>query len=209
MTYDALNRLTTRSIPSVTYGRRSTQGIANVALLVIGRRAYPYYPTNPVDSSLTIPGDVETFGCDALGNLTRADNGDALVRRGYFPTGQIRVDTLIIKTYTGRDTTTLHRYVIGHQYDLDARETVLKHPAQLAPQGGSSRDSVVYQYDAIGQVATVAIPGQGYSPLGNQNRNLLPSPTRLSTARSPPNACASCRETLNPNPAPPVRRVAD
>jgi RHS repeat-associated protein len=161
MSYDALNRLATRFVDSVRHAARDNQGIATINLQNKLYRPYPYWPTNLYDGSLTIPSDFESFAYDALGNLTRADNGDALIRRGYYPNGALRADTLIIKTYGLRDTSTMHRYVIGHQYDRDGRETVLKHPAQLAPRGAAGRDSVIYQYDTIGQLASVT------DPLGN------------------------------------------
>lgn len=48
--------------------------------------------------------------------------------------------------------------MIRHRYDRDGREIGLTHPAQLAPQPpavGSPRDSIVYTYDAAGQLSTV------------------------------------------------------
>jgi len=177
MVYDRLNRLRRREVPAVTYYGRY-QGIAMYQLNFNGRRPYPWYPTSPADPmacqtdpmcyqdstqwTLTIPGDTATFAYDSVGNMIRADNGAALIRRRYHKDGRLKTDTLKIRTYAGTDTLQ-HVYGTEHRYDLSGRRTVLKHPLQLAPRVGSAVfDSVRYVYDPVTGVLQAA-----YDPLGN------------------------------------------
>jgi RHS repeat-associated protein len=179
MVYDRLNRLRQRTVPAVTYYGRY-QGIATYPLNFSGRRPYPRHPTNlspdsaiacQVEAScyqdstrwtLTIPGDIATFAYDVMGNLTRADNSAALIRRGYFTNGLLRADTLKIRTYSGTDTLQ-HVYVNEHRYDLAGRRIVLKHPSQIAARvSGAVKDSARYVFDAVTGALQNVI-----DPLGN------------------------------------------
>jgi len=163
MIYDRMNRLVRRSTPSVTYQARSA-GIAqypyfDANLNSTSYHSYPFFPLDTGTGGLTIPADVATFGYDQMGSLVRADNGDAFVRRAYFPNGLLNSDTLKILTYATRDSTK-NVYVIQHRYDLNRRQTVLKHPWQLAPRiGAAVADSVRYLYNAAtGAIDTVIDP---------------------------------------------------
>ncbi|HEY0025310.1 MAG TPA: PA14 domain-containing protein [Longimicrobium sp.] len=165
--------------------------------------SYPYYPSNTADCSLTIPGDTTHFGYDEMGNLRRAENRFARVRRGYYPNGQLRADTLKIQTLALNDTTK-HVYALGYTYDLNGRRTVLHHPAGLAPAAGAvtrytydpltgELESVTdplnhgftFQYDQRGQLSSRTLPanarrGYGYDQDGRLTRDTLWVPTVLS-----------------------------
>lgn len=147
MTYDRMNRLLQRTIPSVHYAAR-TQGIATISLLNDPSgttHPYPWFPNDGSDG-LMIAGDVETFAYDAMGNLTQADNADARVRRTYFRDGNVATDTLRIYDYA-RTTDTLHVYGLRYTYDVNGRLSMLRHPHQLAPRTPAVADSVRYAYD--------------------------------------------------------------
>ncbi len=96
MTYDALNRVKTRIVPR----RAQNGGIINVAVNPQPQDYvnYPYFKRpisgGGVNDSLIVFRDSAFFDYDETGNLLRADNNDARVRRGYFPNGQLKVDTL-------------------------------------------------------------------------------------------------------------------
>jgi RHS repeat-associated protein len=154
MQYDALNRLTQRVVPAAPYASRD-QGISTLNLQPETPPDYPRYPLDPETGTLTIPAEVQTFAYDTAGNMTVADNNDARVRRSYYPNGQLKTDTLMIRTYAGTDFTK-HRYGILHRYDRNGRRTITKHPWQLAPRLSSVQDSVRYEYDpVVGYLNTV------------------------------------------------------
>jgi RHS repeat-associated protein len=156
MTYDRMNRLRRRIVPAVTYEQQQSPGfMAQLDLWqdsVAGPRAYPWFPNN--GTSYTIAADTAIFGYDSAGNLIRADNGDARVRRGFLKSGQVAVDTLFIRPHTGWDST-IHRYVLSYGYDINGRLRILRHPSQLVV-GTGMRDSVTYVYsDTTGALARV------------------------------------------------------
>ncbi|HEX8695960.1 MAG TPA: RHS repeat-associated core domain-containing protein [Longimicrobium sp.] len=139
--FDALNRLRRRIVPPVAYSRDT--------LSVVGTTwIYPYFQQladgtflgtpNPGFGGVTIPGDVAEFEYDTAGNIVRADNGDARVRRQYYPNGLLRSETQQLRAYAGGDFSA-HTYTLGYEYDLNGRRTAVIHPAQLAPAGGTGR----------------------------------------------------------------------
>jgi RHS repeat-associated protein len=184
MQYDALNRLTLRSLPEVHYGSRyagipyqygTGVGTCSTSVLPFQRK----YPSLPNDGACgyRIPADVQTFGYDALGNLTVADNADAQIRRSYYTNGQLKTDSLRIRTTDGNNFSS-HAYGLKYHYDLDGRRTQLDHPAQLAPS--STQNQTSYAYDPLtGALSTVTDPmgneyGYVYNLRGLVNRVDLP-----------------------------------
>jgi RHS repeat-associated protein len=169
MKYDSLNRLVERKTPtpSKPYPARIDRGIPYLAgkTSSVEWGAYPRYGNNAAHG-LTIPADVATFTFDQMGNLTRAINRDADVRRGYDQSGFLIADTLVIRTVKeiidNGDMTIKHRYVTGYRYDLEGRRTFIAHPDQLSPSPGSG---TTLTYDSkFGLLATVS------DPLGQQFR---------------------------------------
>jgi YD repeat-containing protein len=165
--YDALNRplvsyhsaalyaAERRGIPSTTsFGRvwcpDSTTGYSIY-------HPYPQYQNEP-NCGYRVPADSAVFEYDAMGNLLRGDNADALVRRSYLPNGLLERETLKVQT-AARNDTTAHVYALVYGYDLDGRRTTLTHPAALAPAGGAPTR---YAYHSVtGALETVT------DPLGN------------------------------------------
>jgi RHS repeat-associated protein len=168
MQYDALNRLIERKLDAVTYSTRH-EGIA--AILLTPQMENPDYPRYGVNAQgkYVIAQDVATFGYDVAGNMTLADNGSARVRRGYYPGGLLRQDSLYIRAVgncpSGSDPFACHEYILELTYDLNGRRIKLKHPAQLISGSGAPRDYVAYTYDAqTGALKTVT------DILNNQSR---------------------------------------
>jgi len=163
MQYDALGRLTQRIVPAVMYDSIAL-GIGNDTLPHIGGNphvSYPWFPTDTLTRQLLIAGDTATFTYDVMGNLRSARNGASRISRGYFPDGAIKADTMVLLPYAGQDST-LHKYIISYDYDLDRRLRVIRHPAQLAPTGAEGRDTVRYVYSNRGLLNYV------YDLQGNQ-----------------------------------------
>lgn len=116
-----------------------------------------YTQPNTTGQGLVIPGDTAYFDYDVAGNLVRADNRDARIRRAYHLTGTLAADTLRIRTYAGQDFDA-HVYGMGYEYDLDGRRTRLRHPQGIAPQPGTPA-ATEYTYDPVsGALATVRDP---------------------------------------------------
>jgi RHS repeat-associated protein len=182
--YDPLGRLVKDSFPEVRYDARYV-GLGNISFTDGILRPYPWYFT-AADSSMTVEGDVETFAYDDVGNMTRADNGSAFVRRGYYPNGSLRADTSIVRTFDTRDSTQ-HVYTTGYRYDANGRLLALTLPSQLSPSAtGTYRDSITYAYDGLGQLASVTEPlgtsfGFTYDLKGERIRLALPGGLRDSS----------------------------
>ena len=164
MTYDARNRMTRRTLPQVDYPARSdglpsygqntphcddpddplSQGLPIT-------HTYPLYP-NDGGCGYRIAASTEEFGYDAMGNLLRADNEDARVRRSYHPGGQLHRDSSYVQTLA-RDDWAAHPYGVTHSYDLNGRPVGVTLPTQL--NGGT----VAYGYDGVtGHLAQVTDP---------------------------------------------------
>jgi RHS repeat-associated protein len=183
--FDRINRPEWSSTSARRYASHNDRGIpalhapltcAHGAVNYI-YRPYPYYPSNYSDCSLTIPGDTTVFGYDEVGNLRRADNRSAKVRRGYYPNGLLRGDTIKVQTLAVNDTTK-HVYALGHTYDLNGRRKELHHPGQLAPVNNAVTR---YTYDPqTGALAGVTDPltnafGFAYDDRGQLSRTSLPA----------------------------------
>jgi YD repeat-containing protein len=153
MEYDALNRLTKRRVPAVRYAPRH-EGLAAQRSDLNSDGNNPDYPRFPTDAEggYTIPADSSTFAYDAVGNLTRADNGDAEVRRTYYVTESLHTDTLRIRTllpFADGSDWRRHEYVIQYNYDLNGRVVGIGHPDQLAPKpSGLLYRATRYSYEA-------------------------------------------------------------
>ncbi|MBB4637972.1 RHS repeat-associated core domain-containing protein [Longimicrobium terrae] len=177
MTYDALNRLRTRTLPATRTNPRYVDSVG------YGKAFnFPIWGTDAsgnataAGQTITIPGDVERFDYDLAGNMVHAANRDAIVRRGYNPNGSISGDTLVIGTYATRDTTQ-HVYGLRYAYDMAGRRTDLIHPSTLAPASGWT---VHNSYDPVtGALASVTDPVGihqfAYNIAGQKTGELYPS----------------------------------
>jgi len=140
MTYDALNRLSTRITPQVSYGTLSCTTFYTSG-------CYFSFPT--IGGSYCVNADTARLYYDPAGNLYRADNRYARVRRSYTQSGLLKYDTLVIRAYhepgetpcTGAPPAGVHYggaewqqhvYVLEHGYDLAGRRTSTKGPYAIS-----------------------------------------------------------------------------
>jgi RHS repeat-associated protein len=145
--YDALNRIITRSVPGIKYG---IERCRNFSAGPISDRTdsppgcqmiFPYY-TNAGDS-LSGPPDTQQFAYDLTGNLISASNLFARVRRTYYRGGALKTDSTGIGDYTSPlvDDTRGQQYA----YDLSGRRTSMEW--QMGPTS--------YTYNDFGALSTV------------------------------------------------------
>lgn len=171
-TYDEMNRLRQRVVPGTQY--------ADTTTCLPGGPLCPnfQFPRYRFDGALGVPAvwadtgegltvaaDLQTFAYDAAGNLRRADNRAARVRRAYYPNGALERDTLMIRDVDPQSSDYgKHVYVLRYGYDLDGRRIWLKHPYVLAPRrynDAAVYDSTAWSYDAVGRLQ------RARDPLGN------------------------------------------
>jgi RHS repeat-associated protein len=144
MSYDTLNRLTTRNLPAVNYTSRPTQFTitkAHGSAWDIG--AYAAY---------AIPAETHTFTYDLMGRLLTANNADAKIKRSYYPGGLLQTDSLWIQM-VDHSSWTKHVYGLTHYYDLDGRDTLLSVPQQLGINAYTT--SIKHSYDSLGTLRTL------------------------------------------------------
>jgi RHS repeat-associated protein len=159
MTYDAVNRLTTRVTDGLQYASRRTPwtvAFPQADTINYKMGPYPLYP-NTSGGGYAISADTATFRYDVVGDMLLADNRDARVHRQYYPNGQLWRDSLYIRTVapldSGGDIDQTHRYGLRFSYDLDGRRTVIQHPSALA---AGAADSTRYAYDPVtGELTSV------------------------------------------------------
>ncbi|HEU0053522.1 MAG TPA: hypothetical protein VFQ39_10110, partial [Longimicrobium sp.] len=162
MVYDAANRLTERRVPAVSYALE-----VDTASVAGGTPDVWFFPrfvddaggnltvvNNTAPRGFTLPGDTARFTWDQLGRLRTARNRDAWIDRRWNLDGTLRADTLRIRTWAGRDSTT-HVYGLTYTYDREGRRKTLTHPSQLNP-GYPGAWTVSLAYDSItGGLASV------------------------------------------------------
>ena len=156
--YDAMNRPVKRILPQVNYSSTSC-----TVFVPPGVPCLHTFPTRD-GPDVCIRADTAVFGYDHVGNMARADNWAARVKRTYSPSGMLQQDTLRIRTYKTfapgaspcepQDPDTLpgpvdefswHVYGLRNTYDLDGRRDTLYHPNNNFPCAGGCRDRYVYE----------------------------------------------------------------
>lgn len=191
-TFDPLNRLVTRSAPTVTYQRTHCGECRNVDALYwpqmndsvfapdFGSRIAPYMSV----PDLIIPAELTVFGYDAAGRMVQADNPDVRIRRGYFPNGALQADTSWVRSYdigAVEPFAASRRSVLTYTYDLAGRRV-----GRTDHTGGTQS----YAYDALGQLASTTDQAAGGSQLattfsydaqGRLAQQAVPSASTLAT----------------------------
>ncbi len=163
LSYDALNRVRSRARPAVAYSQLNVMsgGVS------FNGWSLPRYTGG---TGYTVPGDTTTFTYDDRGFITAANNADAHIARTVWPSGQVKDDTLHIRTYaplSGGGSFNSHVYVLSYSYDLNGRRTMLQHPSNVAPVDSLSvlhtQQSYAYE-DTTGLLSTVTnVFGDTYS----------------------------------------------
>ncbi|HEU4885344.1 MAG TPA: polymorphic toxin type 47 domain-containing protein, partial [Longimicrobium sp.] len=182
MTYDALGRVTRRVTPPVIYTSSSVNcsdpynpAYPNLPRWSPCTFTFPKFPNNGA-GGWTIPADTAYFSFDAMGSMTLAQNGDAIVSRSYYSGGALRTDSLRIRAY-GSGSFSQHAYGLEYRYDSAGRTRALLHPSNLA--GAAQRDS--FAYNAVtGALQTVVGRtnlsfGYGYDLLGRLTSETMPT----------------------------------
>jgi RHS repeat-associated protein len=154
-TYDVLNRVRTHTTDAATYDPQVMGFGADVASKVRFPHFAPGFAydiqANPgaMPPTLVIPGATSTFDYDAAGNLVRADNTDAQIRRAYYANGALRADTLRVAIVDPAETPVadkfgFHSYALGYTYDIGGRRTL-----RVDDVPGCSGCIQAYAYDSI------------------------------------------------------------
>jgi RHS repeat-associated protein len=152
MTYDALNRVSSRSLPAVSISLPNSE-------------IFPATGVNTLPYSYSWTADNQTFQYSPGGQVSVATSKDATVARVFHASGRIVAETLGIKS-TNRATT--HLYGIAFAYDRNGRRKSLTAPSQFA--GGP----ISYEYDALwGALTSVKdIAGTTFS-FGQNERSVM------------------------------------
>lgn len=170
--FDPLGRILTRSADTVMYPSRQW-GVAGVGSGSGSLRPAEIKAAFPRFGDGVVPGIHDTLAYDLAGNLSDANNPDARVHRDYFPNGQLRQETLRIRTIAAGPVDDTHTYVTSYLYDIEGRDSVITHPSQLAARlGTSSSGTTQYAYDRktgalqsvidpLGQQVSFAINARG------------------------------------------------
>jgi len=167
LTYNVLNQLVTKALPTVTYPSETF----NLAGQAPNSPAYPSKKLDGVNNT-AIGADNLQFTYDSLGNIATANNTYAQVSRTYWPGGALRVETQRVATYAGDFTA--HVYPVGYRYDLNGRLETLRAPSWLTNTPSGVRDSVRFSYLAgLGALQSIREPLGTSITLGYDNRAQL------------------------------------
>jgi RHS repeat-associated protein len=144
MTYDALNRLRTRTVPAVSYSLPPTQIPQAIGVTL------PY--------NYTWTADNQGFQYTPDGQVSLATSKDAAVTRTFHASGRLLTETLDIKS---TDRTTIHSYTTTYTYDRNGRRTSMTAPALFA--GGPIGYGYDQQWGALTSVTDIAGNAFGFT----------------------------------------------
>jgi hypothetical protein len=197
MTYDSLNRLKTRTTPTVRYGAESCAvgciGISSIEVGLRGPIRYPYFvpprADGVVDTNLVLLSDIAEFTYDAMGRLKTANNREAKIYREYYPNGALKLDSLRIAVYDrskdwGVDPYSKHGYALRYAYDLSGSLQARTDGVPVFPGNVQSYDydvgsglltsssdkgtSASFKYDAAARLRQWSV-GSGFTEMRNYN----------------------------------------
>jgi RHS repeat-associated protein len=152
-TYDALNRVLTRLVPSYVTATIDSGIPFSAADDTVRKLIAPFVPE--IDSGYggtLVHGDTVSFAYDALSHVVEADNVNARVSRTYFKNGAIASETQRLRTVPDSGAAgsfAAHVYQVGYHYDLDGRRDSLYFPIGLTVTStGSVFNVQSYGYDS-------------------------------------------------------------
>ncbi|MDX2182609.1 MAG: RHS repeat-associated core domain-containing protein [Gemmatimonadaceae bacterium] len=167
MQHDALDRLTLRMLPPVTYALDSS-GLAASARILGPDASLTYPDPTPgwglsLNERFTLPGDTVRFHYDLhSGQVDTATNRHARVTRSYYANGQLAGEIQSMRPYAGGGYE--REYSLHHTYDAAGRLTQLAQPlatfaysydptyGELASVRAGGGDTVSFAYDSLGRV---------------------------------------------------------
>ena len=173
-TFDALNRMMTRTVPARAYGSRTP---LLCQFLVMSNpppcttETIPQYPLS-AGNATTVAAVTTSIVYDAATGLpSYASTPDALTYRWYDRSGALSSERQMVRTVAGAFWTgpglagPIHGYDVGYAYDRDGRIVSTTLPSQLQPKSNAGAvlgTQILYSYDdAAGSLAKVQ------DPLGN------------------------------------------
>jgi RHS repeat-associated protein len=171
MQYDALNRMTQRIVPQVSYAQTTCAEHELTTCTYV----FPIYP-NDGATGLTVPSDVQTFEYDAGGNMTAANNNWAKISRTFTPGGLLQTDTTFMRTYQdslftpdnpdsipmGSQDLFIHKFGVSYSFDLSGRVKTVGHPGNVAPPTGSDVTSYTYHPQSGALTTVTNVFGNAY-----------------------------------------------
>ena len=137
--YDRLNRLTQHQLP------RIDADVSN--------------PGWAMDEPTGAPAETERLSYDDMGRLIAADNQYAQIRRGYYPNGLLRGDTVLVRDYGAAAGVFGTTAALRFAYNLGGQRTKMWHNRVSL---GQLTDSVTYLYDASTGALQQVVDPQGY-----------------------------------------------
>jgi RHS repeat-associated protein len=150
VTYDALNRPLTKTMPAKSYAARPAGICSNVSCPDSPNPTYPQYDLSSA-GHLTVAGETSTFTYDpATGAVQTANNPAAAITRSYYRNGDLKTEEQHLRTVAGTIDANVHDYTLTYLYDRDGRPTTLQLPAVLQPTtvaGAVLGTSIGYTYD--------------------------------------------------------------
>jgi RHS repeat-associated protein len=186
-TFDALNRLSTKIVPSFVDSTWKT-GIPTDPIDALYRTdttvasGFGPWAVLPYGGQL-VHGDTVTFTYDADSRITEADNANAHISRQYYYNGLLESETQRVRTVPFPGDFTTHAYTVGYHYDLEGRRDSLYFPWILgvADGMGSIGTTQSYSYNSTtGWLQSTTDPTgsvfhYGYVPRGDLDTLQLPS----------------------------------
>ncbi len=179
-TFDALNRVKTRTTPGQSFAQTTCHPGTWTGVCLGQPTPFPKF-----SASVDIPTDVALFDYDADGNMIRADNFGAQIRRTYYSGGALKADTLKPRRatddgLTGDDLYIVAKTWLSFTYDLAGRRASLT----TATLGGGPYTQSYSYVPKFGALETVNAPsGQTfryrYDRLGQPYR--FESPANVAT----------------------------